>query len=164
MGLFTGAFHSDTEPLNFLLQPWRARNGPSKPRSSLPGIPLPPAAACLSQLLGKSKPARQFALAAAPLQRQGQSLTCHSKVVLQSLAPEQQEPSLLQDLEMRPTHMVQEVLPEPVGVCHRSRGKGSSWSVLGGNPQRELVKSHFLSIPQPCSTFQCPFARLTAPA
>lgn len=43
----------------------------------------------LSQSLGKSKAARQ-----------GQSLTCCSKVLVQSLAPEQQEPSLLQDLGM----------------------------------------------------------------
>lgn len=50
--------------------------------------------------------------------------------------------------------MVQ-VLPDPMGVCD-GKGKGSSWNLLGGNQQRELVKSHFPSIPQPCSAFRFP--------
>lgn len=60
-------------------------------------------------------------------------------------------------------HMVQKALLEPLQVCSRSRGKGSGWSfvfpvtVLGGNPRRRQVKSHFPSYSfQPSSTFQYP--------
>lgn len=54
---------------------------------------------CLNQFLGKSKPGKLI-LAAARIQRHGQDLTCCSKVLIQSLAPEEQEPSSLQDLGM----------------------------------------------------------------
>lgn len=58
--------------------------------------------------------------------------------------------------------MVQTAFPEHLQVCNRSRGKGSSWSfvlvtVLGGNPGRGQLESHFPSyLFQPSSTFQHP--------
>lgn len=98
--MFTGAFHSDTEPLNFLLQPWgnQCCRSSTKPPSSLAGVPLPPAAAAGVRSWGKAN--QQCSLFWLQHCSRGMDRAAAQRSSSKAWPPEQQEPSLLQDLGM----------------------------------------------------------------